>query len=104
MVNPVKKALVKYPECISVGNQSVIPKRRVVGIFSISLSRVKQMVEKLKLENKVIDVSSSYAVKTAIFLDTGQVVLSALTVRVLFNGFKRDTEISGENQTEQDED
>lgn len=102
--SPVKRAYSRYPDGLTVGPQCIVPKRRVVGLFNTKLKRVRIMVDKLKAEDKVVDVSSTSAVKSMILLDTGVAVLSSLTVRVLYNDYRKNEKLPSENPTEQDTD
>lgn len=78
--SPVYKNL---PDVLVVANQCLIPKRRIVGMFSIRIRRIKQLLDKMVDEGKIIDVTARLAAKTLIILDTGQGVLTGFTVRSL---------------------
>lgn len=71
------------PDVLLVGIQCVVPKKRILGMFNTKISRVKYLADKMKSENKIVDVSGTTAVKTLILLDNGFGVLSGFTVRSL---------------------
>lgn len=77
-------------EMINIGFSSMIPKNRIIGIDETGSSPIKRMIKRAKEEERVIDVSHGRKVKSVIWLDSGTVYLSSVSVATLANRMQED--------------
>lgn len=77
-------------EMINIGFSSMIPKNRIIGIDETGSSPIKRMIKRAKEEERVIDVSHGRKVKSVIWLDSGTVYLSSVSVATLASRMQED--------------
>ena len=73
------------PKTLHVGFGNTVMVDRVLGIFAVDTSPVKKMVNEAKTIGFVIDLTKDKKTKTAILLDTGNIVLSPINHTTLAN-------------------
>ena len=64
---------------VHIGFGNVLAMNRVVAISSPGSAPVRRLVQEAKKRNAIIDLTSGRKTKAIVFLDTGNVVLAALT-------------------------
>ena len=68
---------------VNIGFGSMINSDRVTAALSYDSAPVKRMVAKAKSENALIDATFGRRTRTVIVMDSGHVILSALTPETL---------------------
>jgi extracellular matrix regulatory protein A len=66
-------------ELIHVGFGNVLAVNRVVAIVAPNSAPTKRLIQKSKDENRTIDLTSGRRTKAVLIMDSGHVVLAAIT-------------------------
>jgi extracellular matrix regulatory protein A len=66
-------------ELIHVGFGNVLAVNRVIAIVAPSSAPTKRLIQKGKDENRTIDLTSGRRTKAVLIMDSGHVVLAAIT-------------------------
>ena len=77
---------------INIGFGNLISAERTVSIVSPESAPIKRMIQDLREKGLLIDASFGRSTKSVILMDSGHVVLSALTPEVLSQRFTDKTE------------
>ena len=64
---------------INIGFGNVVNSKRIVSMVSNDAAPIKRMIQIARDEGKVVDGTCGRKTKTAIILDSGHIILSALT-------------------------
>ena len=70
-------------ELIHVGFGNFLAVNKVLAIVTPSSAPIQRMVREGKKEKTIIDITSGRRTKAAVFMDTGQIVLVAITPEAL---------------------
>lgn len=66
-------------ELIHVGFGNVLAVNRVIAIVAPNSAPTKRLIQKSKDENRTIDLTSGRRTKAVLIMDTGHIVLAAIT-------------------------
>lgn len=77
---------------VNIGFGNLISAERTVSIVSPESAPIKRMIQDLREKGLLIDASFGRSTKSVILMDSGHVVLSALTPEVLSQRFSEKTE------------
>lgn len=77
---------------VNIGFGNLIHDRRVVSIISPESAPVKRMIQDVREKGLLIDASFGRSTRSVIVMDSGHVILSALTPEVLSQRFTENTE------------
>ncbi len=69
---------------ISVGFNNFVARDRIIAITATNTNPIKRAIKIAQEENRLIDATMGKKVKAAIFIDSNQIVLSALTPQTLY--------------------
>ncbi|MBR5342541.1 MAG: DUF370 domain-containing protein [Oscillospiraceae bacterium] len=72
---------------VNIGFGNLIHDRRVVSIVSPESAPVKRMIQDVREKGLLIDASFGRSTRSVIVMDSGHVILSALTPEVLSQRF-----------------
>ena len=72
---------------VNIGFGNLIHDRRVVSIVSPESAPVKRMIQDVREKGLLIDASFGRSTRSVIVMDSGHVILSALTPEVLYQRF-----------------
>ena len=75
--------MAKNEAVLSVGFNNFVIRSKIVAITAVNTSPIKKDIKVAKEQNRLIDATMGKKVKSVIFLDSNQVVLSALTPHTL---------------------
>lgn len=70
-------------ELIHVGFGNFLAVNKVLAIVTPSSAPIQRMVREGKKEKTIIDITSGRRTKAAVFMDTGQIMLVAITPEAL---------------------
>jgi regulator of extracellular matrix RemA (YlzA/DUF370 family) len=74
-------------EMFDVGFRNSVLKSRVLSLIAFDSDPVRRVCAEIEKMQRVIDASKGRKVKTAIYLDSGHVVLSAVALETLLDRF-----------------
>lgn len=77
---------------VNIGFGNLIHDRRVVSIVSPESAPVKRMIQDVREKGLLIDASFGRSTRSVIVMDSGHVILSALTPEVLSQRFDENEE------------
>lgn len=77
---------------INIGFGNLISAERTISIVSPESAPIKRMIQDLREKGMLIDASFGRSTRSVILMDSGHVILSALTPEVLFQRFEDKTE------------
>lgn len=66
-------------ELIHIGFGNVLAVNHVVGVGTPGSAPIKRMIQETKARGAIIDMTSGRKTKAVVFLDTGGIVLAAIT-------------------------
>jgi regulator of extracellular matrix RemA (YlzA/DUF370 family) len=66
-------------ELVAVGFRNFIALNRVIAIVSTGSAPIQRLVREGKKKGTVIDITSGRRTKAAIFMDSGEIILAAIT-------------------------
>lgn len=66
-------------ELIHVGFGNVLAVNRVIAIVAPNSAPTKRLIQKSKDENRIIDLTSGRRTKAVLIMDSGHIVLAAIT-------------------------
>ena len=69
---------------ISIGFNNYIMTQKISAITSLNTTPIKKAIKIAREDKRLIDATMGKKVKTAIFLDSGFIVLSALAPQTLY--------------------
>ncbi len=69
---------------ISVGFNNFVMTEKIIAVTSVNTTPIKKAIRIAKEKNMIIDATMGKKVKTAIFLNSGHIVLSALAPQTLY--------------------
>ena len=69
---------------ISVGFNNFVSKDKIIAITAVNTNPIKRAIKIAQEDNRLIDATMGKKVKSAIFVNSGQLVLSALTPQTLY--------------------
>ena len=72
-------------DMVHVGFGNMMTMNRIIAITAPSSSPTKRAILNARNENKLIDMTNGRRTKAVIFLDSGHVVLAALSIETLTN-------------------
>lgn len=75
---------------ISVSRDNFIPRSRIVGIFFIDSSPMKNLISDLRDERKLIDATRGRKTRSAILLDNGFLILSNIKPETLAGKYQEE--------------
>jgi len=83
---------------INAGFGNMVNTSKIVAVVSPESAPVKRLVQSAKDEGRVVDATQGRRTKAVIFVDGGQIILSALQPETIANRFNpgRETEIKGD--------
>ena len=84
--------MAKNEAVLSVVFNNFVIRSKIVAITAVNTSPIKKDIKVAKEQNRLIDATMGKKVKSVIFLDSNQVVLSALTPHTLQLRFVSDSE------------
>lgn len=70
---------------INAGHGNIISAHRVVAITHTSSAPIKKMIKDARAENRLIDISSGRKMRSAIIMDSNQIVLSSIQPETIAN-------------------
>lgn len=73
---------------ISIGFGNLVSADRIVSIVSPESAPIKRLIQEVREKGLLIDASFGRSTKAVLFMDSGNVVLSALTPEVLAQRFE----------------
>lgn len=73
--------------CLYVADGTVILKNRVVAMFDSKIRKVNQMVQKLRFDNKILDVTNNSTRRSVLLLEDGSAILSCFPLKELVDQF-----------------
>jgi len=84
---------------ISIGFGNLVSAERIISIVSPDSAPIKRMVQDVREKGLLIDASFGRSTRSVIVMDSGNVVLSALSPEVLTARFegKNEQEVGAEN-------
>lgn len=80
-------------EFVNVGFGNLVSLQRIVSVLNSDSSPVKRLVRLAKDKEKMIDASCGRKTQSVLIMDTGHVVLSALSADSIQNKFSKCEEI-----------
>lgn len=80
---------------ISIGFGNLVSAERIVSIVSPESAPIKRLVQEVREKGLLIDASFGRSTKSVLFMDSGNVILSALSPETLAQRFE-------EKNTEED--
>jgi len=69
---------------ISVGFNNFVARDKIIAITAVNTNPIKRAIRIAQEENRLIDATMGKKVKSAIFINSNQLVLSALTPQTLY--------------------
>ncbi len=69
---------------ISVGFNNFVARDKIIAITAVNTNPIKRAIRIAQEENRLIDATMGKKVKAAIFINSNQLVLSALTPQTLY--------------------
>ncbi len=66
-------------ELVHIGFGNVLAVNHVVGIATPNSAPIKRLIQEGKAKNQIIDMTSGRKTKAVVFLDTGGIILAAIT-------------------------
>lgn len=85
---------------INIGFGNLVSAQRILSIVSPESAPIKRMVQDVREKGLLIDASFGRSTKSVIVMDSGNVVLSALTPETLAVRFEEKTEQGEKNENE----
>lgn len=85
---------------INIGFGNLVSAQRILSIVSPESAPIKRMVQDVREKGLLIDASFGRSTKSVIVMDSGNVVLSALTPEALAVRFEEKTEQGEKNENE----
>ena len=76
---------------ISIGFGNLVSANRIVSIVSPESAPIKRLIQEVREKGLLIDASFGRSTKSVLFMDSGNVILSALTPEVLAQRFAEKT-------------
>ena len=73
---------------ISIGFGNMVSAERIISIVSPESAPIKRMIQDVREKGLLIDASFGRSTKAVIIMDSGNVVLSALTPEILASRFE----------------
>ena len=73
---------------ISIGFGNMVSAERIISIVSPESAPIKRMIQDVREKGLLIDASFGRSTKAVLIMDSGNVVLSALTPEVLASRFE----------------
>ena len=67
------------PNALSVGYENVIAAKRIVAVVNPNSAPIKRMVKEAKEKSLVIDATCGKPTRSVIVMDSGNIVLSAVS-------------------------
>lgn len=75
---------------ISISRDNFIPRSKIVGIFFIDSSPMKNMISDKRDEKKLVDATRGRKTRSAILLDNGYLILSPVKASTLVEKYQDD--------------
>ena len=72
-------------DMVHVGFGNVLSMNRIIAITAPASSPTKRAILQARSENKLIDMTNGRRTKAVVFLDSGHIVLAALSIETLTN-------------------
>ena len=66
-------------ELVHIGFGNVLAVNRVIGIAAPGSAPIKRLIQESKANGSIIDMTSGRKTKAVVFLDTGGIILAAIT-------------------------
>lgn len=73
---------------ISIGFGNLVSAERIVSIVSPESAPIKRLIQEVREKGLLIDASFGRSTKAVLFMDSGNVILSALTPETLAQRFE----------------
>ena len=70
-------------EPVHIGFENIISMNRVIIMLSPKQQPIKRMIQEARNKGMLIDATHARKAKTAIFLDTGHIVLAAISAEAI---------------------
>jgi regulator of extracellular matrix RemA (YlzA/DUF370 family) len=83
---------VKIVPIINIGFNNMIVSERIVAITSPESAPIKRIAKQAKLDGSLIDATCGRKTKTIVVMDSGHIILSALTPETIGNRIKENQE------------
>ncbi|MFQ5796593.1 MAG: DUF370 domain-containing protein [Candidatus Bipolaricaulia bacterium] len=75
-------------QLVNLGLDNYIPRDRVVAIVKPDTSPIRRLVNELKEDGKVVDISRGRRARSVVLTDAGYVILSSVRVKTLSERFE----------------
>lgn len=85
---------------ISIGFGNMVSAERIISIVSPDSAPIKRMIQDVREKGLLIDASFGRSTRAVIIMDSGNVVLSALTPETIAARYKDNTEQEAGNANE----
>ena len=88
---------------INVGFGNMVAAERVVALASPDSAPVKRLIQDAKDDGRAIDVTCGRRTRSVIITDSEHVILSAIQTETIANRLDNSSDLSDEDETEEEE-